>query len=455
MRILSADLLERKEIVNPKGVNVLVNGKSRSGKTKLSNEIYNYYLNREDYNPVLLNALSLEGFFGMSSMDSYTTCKIPTHSGQHISITKGDDKRSFSIFPRKYKGLFVGNKYLVKGRTLGLSNNVLIIDDIHHINTDTLLCLTEFLSAIYDSIPLLICIGNGRVYNGTDNLFTSILYNKFPIKLKRFELIPWETSIFDKRHPKLEENYLKSFDVLPETQINLLSSDTYSFIKKRSRKINYNAGTCLPSGLVRQYALPVPVINQNQYLYVSNSYEDTDSINQTFINESGLPVYIERPNTSCFSESEIRLIDSQCKRKLRTIELIIGCPVTFKNNNQSMYGVIVSIEKSVSSKEEINSVSIVCKNQTYRVTKKEFKIKDSNKSFSYLPIELAWCVKLSLFNDKKFDCDNALVLNKDMRMHVFEEYSNKTSAPNFVNTYFINQRNFLVPNYVEYMSTSS
>lgn len=453
MRILAADLMNRKEIIKSKGVNVLVNGKSRSGKTELANEIYNYYLNRQDYNPVLLNGVALEGFFNMSRIDSYRTCKIPTHSGQHIVITKSDDERPFFIRPQKYQRLFVGNKYLVKGKTLGESNNVIIIDNVHALSLKIFLCLTEFLSVVFANGPLFICIGNGRVYNGQDNLFNSVIYKRFPIVFKRFNLIPLEKSTFDKQHPKLEENYLNSFNVLPENQINLLPVETYNFIKRRSRKINYDPYS-LPSGLIKQYCLPSPGLINHQYLYISNSYEDIESINASFIKVSGLPIYRESPDLSLFTESEKRLLGTLCKRKIRTIELIMSCPVTFKNNGQLMYGLITSIEQD-SSSGGIKAVSVVCNNQTYHIVKKEFKLKDSNKSFSYLPIDLAWCVNLSSFNPRNFNCDNALVINKGMRMFVFEEYINKTDSPNFINTYYINQRNFLKPNYVEFMSISS
>lgn len=449
MRIRAEDLLNRKEITNMKGVNLLINGKSRSGKTHLANEIYNYYLKQEDFNPILLNGFSLEGFFGLSCVDSYTTCKIPTHSGQSISITKGNEKKPFFILPPTHQHLFIANKYLVKGRSLGASNNVLVIDDVHYLNTSTLLRLIEFLSAVYTKVPTLICIGNGRVYNGDDNLFTSLVYTKFPLKLKRFGLFPWKSSTFNKYHSKLEENYLKSFAVFPERQINLLPDETYKFIKRRRTGVKYDPGS-LPTGLAKQYNLPVNDKDDDQCLYVSSLYSDVDSINGAFIEASRLHVYKETPDLTHFTTAEVKLLRTLCNRKIRTIELIDGCPVLFRNNDRIIYGIVTSVKET---EGRINTVSVLSKNRTYHVARKEYRLNGSNKSFSYLPIELAWCVKLSLFDEEVFKCNSALVLHRGMRLFVFEEYINKTSNPRFVNTYFINQETFLKPNYIEFMST--
>lgn len=425
----------------------LVNGKSCSGKTKISNKILSYFIKNGEFNPFIINGDNFGRFFSLSSLNDYKTIKIPIENTK-ISLDFTTDNVWIQPHPLSdiYKDIFKEHKYIEKNKVFSHVNNLLIIDDCDKIDLIFIFVVDKALRLIFDSEQFfggvnLLFIGNSKVATNFDNIFSSALYNNNKNIYKIFNLISINQvkTIFSKTNPELEQLSVNSL-IIENTLQNsagILKEKYKLYFKQRDVEIN----------------------RTDLYFetYFSNDYKEINNFNEDVLENINSCKYIFKPY-KLFDDNSIDKIKLDYFYKfydkaLNPLILFDNAKIVFTMDipeegiKKGQFGYVkkINIKKNISNlnneflnidlQSHFKELEIEVNGVLKKVTTRKIRNPDTGLIFISLPIILGYCVHFKFLS--YLEKGNVL-LTKNINIHVVEACINKILDIGFKNTSLLN-----------------
>lgn len=433
----------------------LVNGKSCSGKTKLSQEILNIYNSNKQLNPFIINGNKFCFFFSLDEFNNYEIIKIPIEKTKIIVNYKNDD---INITPHKdsraYKEIFRENKYKEKNKNFSFEKNLLIIDDCDKVMLTNLFLLDKTLRLIFNKEELfggihIILIGNSKINVFYDNIFSSELYNNSKNLYKDFNVFKINDvqTRFSKLHPQFDYNNQNSFlskDKL-ENRAGILNQREKIFFKLRDVD-TYNKAF-------------------KNKIYFSNNYEDIFYFNKNIINEINVKKYKIKPTLLFKSEDvdkkRLSYFNNCYKKLLTSITIFINMKVVFIYNiveeeiKRGEFGIIKKInfkknildnEKELDALEYLKNIIVKTDKGLKTIVLRKNINRETGLSFLLLPVNIGYCVDIKYLT---YINEGNLLLSKTTDIHILETCINKINNIGFKNTDLFNTIDLFTSTYTE------
>ncbi|QKE44601.1 hypothetical protein Yalta_154 [Yalta virus] len=436
----------------------LINGKSCSGKTKISNKILSYFTKNNEFEPLVIQGESFSRFFSLSSFDEYKTLKIPI---ENTKICMEFTPNEVHIQPHpltdQYKNIFKEHKYIEKNKTIHHNKCLLVIDDCEKVDLNLLFKVDKALRLIFDKEQFfgglnLLFIGNSKVDTNFDNIFTSALYNNDKNIYKIFNLIYINTveTKFSKTNKNLEQENLFSFfkgNVFKERGGMLQEKDKIYF-KERDVEIN----------------------RTDLYFetYFCNDYNEIEDFNEDILENIKTQKYILTPY-KLFDENGIdkKKLDYFYRfygHILKPITLFVNAKVVFTSDipeleiQKGQFGHLkkINLKKNIDDLSsqilninifsELKNLEIDINGRIKKINVKKINNPDTGLSFIALPFILGYCVPFKFLS---YLNKGNLLLTKNTNIHVLEACINKITDIGFRNTSLLNYNKLFEGSYVD------
>lgn len=425
----------------------LVNGKSCSGKTKLTNKIFSYFIKNNEFNPFIINGEGFSRFFSLSPLDEYKKIKIPIENSK-IEIDFSSTVVNIQPHPLsdKYKDIFKEHKYIEKNKVFSYTKNLLIVDDCDKVDLVFIFVIDKALRLIFDNEQFfggvnLLFIGNSKVVTNFDNIFSSALYNNNKNICKNFNLISINQTetIFSKTNPNLDYTSINSFFIknMIKNRAGILQEKDKLYFKERDVEIN----------------------RTDLYFetYFTNDYKEIENFNEDILENIKSFKYIFKPY-KLFNDNEIEKnkLDYFYKfydKALEPLILFDNAKIVFTMDipeidiQKGQFGYIkkINLKKKISDLDNeflnidlqscFKNIEIEVNGNIKKITIKKIRNPDTGLIFFSLPIILGYCVHFKFLS---YLPKGNLLLTKNINIHVLEACINKILDIGFRNTSLLN-----------------
>lgn len=430
----------------------LVNGKSCSGKTKLTNDLVSFFKLEKKLNPLLINGSEFANFFSIDAYNNYKIIKIPIENSKITIDYRDENEIIIHPYPKTYAytSIFKDHKYIDKSRKLSHNKNILIIDDCESINLLFLFILDKSLKIIFDEKELfggihMILIGNSKVKTFFDNIFSSALYNNEKNIHKMFTLLNINNvqTRFSKTNYSLEYNNLYYFLLKDKIQnrSGILTEKDKLFFKYRDVDIYRK--------------------DLKNYTYYCDNYNEIEKHNNDVIKNIKATKYLVQP-LKLFQDEEVvedklEYFNTFYKNLLKPLVLFINLKIIFLSSisdldikkGQIGYVKKINLKKHIDSQkvltcDHIKSIVIETEGIKKVIFSKIVKNRETGLSFKYFPINVGYCVH---FKYLTYIEKGNLILTKDINIHIVESCINKIIDIGFKNTDLLNCSNLFESTY--------
>lgn len=436
----------------------LVNGKSCSGKTKIANKILSYFLKNNEFSPLVIQGEMFSRFFSLTSLDEYTTLKIPIENTK-ICFEFTPKEVHIQPYPLtdQYKNIFKEHKYIEKNKTLGHKKGLLIVNDCEKVDLNLLFIVDKALRLIFDSEQFfgginLLFIGNSKVDTVFDNIFSSALYNNNKNIYKIFNLICINA---------IETKFSK-------TNSNLEHENMFSFFKANIFK--ERGGILQEKDKVYFKERDVETNRTDLYFetYFCNDHKEISNFNEDVLENIKTQKYIFKPY-KMFVEKNVdkKKLDYFYKFYgyiLEPLIMFVNSKIMFTMDipeleiQKGQFGYLkkINLKKSIGDisnpvldinvYSELKNLEIDVNGEIKKINAKKISNTDTGLSFMTLPFILGYCVPFKFLS---YLPKGNLLLTKNINIHVLEACINKITDIGFRNTSLLNYDKLFEGSYVD------